>query len=248
VVLEADLLVAWGAPLVALDEVGRGAVAGPVSVGAVLLGAAELAAPVPAVRDSKLLSATARTRLAPQIRSWVAAAAVGHAAAAEIDQVGILAALQLAALRALAQLPSPPAVILLDGNLDWLSPPPTAGVQSLLGHTGGEVSAPVVCRVKADRDCASVAAASVLAKLERDAVLTDLAAASPGYGFEAHKGYLTRAHVEAIARLGPSVEHRRSWRLPPGPLGDAPSVQHPPRAQPAPRDGSVGQGDGGGQH
>jgi ribonuclease HII len=218
--LETELLGRTGGPLAALDEVGRGAVAGPVTVGAVLVTREGLDG-APPVRDSKLLSAAAREALWPQVQRWAGGCAVGHASAAEIDRVGIVAALQLAACRALDTLardaaPGTPALVLLDGDMDWLSPVPSPEVAALLGRLPGRpgVDVPVVTRVKADRDCVTVAAASIAAKVARDRVLTELAAELPGYGFERHKGYLTAGHTDALRRLGPSVAHRRSWRLP----------------------------------
>jgi ribonuclease HII len=228
--VEGSLLASGFMSLVGLDEVGRGAVAGPVSVGAVLVDRTTSLTPPP-VRDSKLLSARARDAALPQIGRWARASAVGHASAAEIDRDGIVAALRLAGLRALAQLPQHPDVVLLDGNLDWLSDPdvsesdphgaglhepPPGGLYPDRVTLGG-VRTPVVTRVKADRDCASVAAASVVAKTARDQILTELAVTFPGYGLERHKGYLTAAHADAISRLGACDVHRRSWRLPPGP-------------------------------
>ena len=214
--VESELLGAYPS-LVALDEVGRGAAAGPVSVGAVWIGPEQLKGP-PAVRDSKLLSAAARTRLAPEVRRWARGCAVGHAAAFEVDRVGVTVALQMAGLRALAQLP-PAAVVLLDGDRDWLSVPLSGAALPLLGPCGPTdperplSGVPVVVRVRADRDCVSVAAASIVAKVARDAALCDLDAAIPGYGFASHKGYLTAAHADAITRMGLSREHRCTWRL-----------------------------------
>src|SRR5450755_4616226 len=105
-----------------MDEVGRGALAGPVSVGVVVIDARVRAAPA-GVRDSKLLTPSAREALVPKLRRWAVAYAVGHAEPAEIDQYGIIAALRLAGRRALASLPQLPGCVLLDGSHDWLSPP-----------------------------------------------------------------------------------------------------------------------------
>jgi len=192
--------------VIGVDEVGRGALAGPVAVGAVAIDAAVGAAPA-GLDDSKRLSPARRTALVGPITSWCLAAAVGTSSAAEVDALGITAALGLAAVRALGELALDDAGVLLDGNADWLSPaleragasPPSFGVH---------------VRVAADRRCASVAAASVVAKVERDAELVELARTYGGYGFESNKGYGSAAHVRALRALGPCDAHRRSWRLP----------------------------------
>lgn len=209
-----------GATLVCgVDEVGRGALSGPVSVGVVLVDAG-VRRSLPGVRDSKLLSPQAREELVPRIRRWAVGWAVGHASAQEIDEVGIIAALRRAGLRALATLPHRPDAILLDGKHDWLTPPAQA---SLFPEDDGgdppmaEVAAslpPVTMKVKADLTCASVAAASVLAKTERDALMAELAHRHPGYGWAHNKGYASPDHLEALARWGACPEHRRSWNLP----------------------------------
>lgn len=211
--VEESLLAVPGRTLLAgVDEVGRGALGGPVSVGVALVGAD--AAPVPdGLADSKLLSPRRRAALVPQIRSWVRAAAVGHASAAEIDAWGITAALRVAGHRAIARLGALPDVVLLDGRHDWLTPPVRPGLFD--GPTDELVALPdVVTVVGADRRCAAVAAASVLAKVERDDLLTELATRYPAYGWERNKGYGSAAHMAALAELGPCAEHRRSWRLP----------------------------------
>jgi ribonuclease HII len=202
------------------DEVGRGAVGGPVSVGVVLIDAT-VSRPLQGVRDSKLLAPEARVALVPRIQRWVVAHAVGHASAAEIDELGIIAALRLAGIRALRTLPARPDVVLLDGSHDWLSTPTQASLFDDAVLPAPFVP-PVVTMVKADLFCASVAAASVLAKTERDAMMRELAVVHPGYGWADNKGYATPAHLEALGRLGPCVHHRQSWRLPPlaAPRGD----------------------------
>jgi ribonuclease HII len=141
------------------------------------------------------------------------AGAVGHASAQEIDDLGLTAALRLAGHRALAALPRMPDVVLLDGNHDWITPP---GQPSLFGAPCPELVAVPSVRtmIKADMHCASVAAASVLAKTERDAIMVRLAAEHPEYGWDENKGYSTPAHLDALRRLGPCAHHRRSWRLP----------------------------------
>ncbi|MDY2941934.1 MAG: ribonuclease HII [Varibaculum sp.] len=182
-----------------VDEVGRGALAGPVAVGVALRGE-NAGAPPEGLRDSKLLSATRRTTLLPQLKHWCNYR-VGYASASEIDEMGIVTGLKLAGTRALEQLADEglkPDVIILDGSHNWL-----AGVP--------QVSCPVITRVKADSECAIVAAASVAAKVNRDTYMSKLP--DPGYGFAAHKGYGTRAHRAAIVALGPGEQHRRSFKL-----------------------------------
>ena len=200
--------------VVGMDEVGRGALAGPVSVGAVAVDLATRSCPK-GVADSKLLSPAARERLAPGIRRWGVARAVGHASAGEIDDVGIIAALRLAGGRALRALGVTPDVVLLDGSHDWLTAP---AVLDLFGTMADVPDAGVAVRtrVKADRTCASVAAASVLAKCDRDALMVSLSGAHPGYGWAENKGYGAPEHVAALRALGPTELHRRSWRLPSG--------------------------------
>lgn len=210
-----------GATLVGgMDEVGRGALGGPVSVGVVVVDGRSRS--LPGVRDSKLLPPDVREELAPVIRRWAVDCAVGHATAAEIDAAGIIGALRMAGLRALAALRVVPDAILLDGSHDWLSPP----MQSTLFDEGAaseplddvgaveELPAQVHLQVKADLSCTSVAAASVLAKVERDGRMRELHRLHPGYGWAENKGYASAGHRAALERLGPCVEHRRSWRLP----------------------------------
>lgn len=206
-------LLRGGARLVAgMDEVGRGSLAGPVSVGVVVVGEATRSAPR-GVADSKLLSPAAREALLPALRRWGLARAVGHASPEEIDRVGIVAALRMAGLRALAtvtQVVGPVDVVLLDGNHNWLGAPGT-----LFDEPDEPATVPPVrLRIKADRSCASVAAASVLAKCERDALMVALAADHPAYGWAENKGYASPDHLAALRRHGPCALHRRSWRLP----------------------------------
>ncbi|MEH3069200.1 MAG: ribonuclease HII [Aeromicrobium erythreum] len=199
--------------LACADEVGRGALSGPVSVGVVAVTEQTRTAPQ-GVRDSKLLSPDARARLAPRIRRWAtthgAGYGVGHASPAEIDAVGIMAAMRLAAHRALVDLDPRPDLVLLDGNHDYLSAP----VQPSLLDAPELGFPPVVTAVKADLRCAAVAAASILAKTSRDALMVELAQEHPQYGWHENKGYASPAHVEALRRHGPSDHHRRSWSLP----------------------------------
>ena len=211
--LERALLREGAALLAGMDEVGRGALCGPVTVGVCLVEKATPTAPR-GIRDSKLLTPEARVRLAPRIQQWAVASAVGHASAAEIDAWGILRALRLAGLRALAALPASPDLVLLDGSYDWLA---DRGDDVLFGPGQGEAlpaAPPVLTRVKADLACASVAGASVLAKTCRDDLMERLDDVHPGYGWRENRGYATPGHIDALARLGASREHRRSWSLP----------------------------------
>src|SRR5665647_1044693 len=200
--------------LAGMDEVGRGALAGPVSVGVVVIDEACRSAPV-GVKDSKLLSHQMRERMVPKIQGWATAYAVGHASPGEIDRYGIMVALRLAGTRALAALPVIPDLVILDGSYDWLTDPERVGLLGLL-EDGADIApcVPVMTMVKADMFCSSVAAASVLAKVERDAMMVALAAEVPGYAWELNKGYSAPEHFAALASHGPSVHHRRSWRLP----------------------------------
>lgn len=214
-------LLAGGALLVCgVDEVGRGALGGPVSVGMVVVDST-VRRSLPGVKDSKLLTPRARTELVPRIRTWAVACAVGHASAAEIDEVGIIAALRRAGMRALATLPVEPDAILLDGKHDWLTPPRQ---DSLFDEPlDATLPPPVTMRIKADLTCASVAAASVLAKVERDSMMTDLGELHPRYGWAGNKGYASPDHLAAIEEHGACEEHRRSWRLPVSEMSDAAS-------------------------
>ncbi len=237
---------AWfetGARTVAgMDEVGRGALAGPVTVGVVVVDATTRRAPR-GLTDSKLLAPALREEMVPKVQRWGVAWAVGHASSAEIDDVGIIGALRLAGRRALATVASTGVevdAVLLDGSHDWLSDPqpdlldvledlepeadaaavPVApGVRAYRPIDPASLPAPVPSLgvrtlVKADVQCASVAAASVLAKCERDALMRELAVEHPAYDWHQNKGYATAAHVRALGEHGPSVLHRTSWNLP----------------------------------
>jgi ribonuclease HII len=202
-----------GARLVAgIDEVGRGALAGPVSVGVAVL---ERCATWPTgLADSKELSRKAREALATVIPDFGVGRAVGHASAAEIDEHGIIAALRLAGMRALDSLAADgivPDAILLDGRHDWLTPPAT---DLFSDDAGAAAVAPVTMVVKGDRLCASIAAASIVAKVERDDLMRAAHVSHPAYGWEGNKGYGAAGHMEALRELGPSPLHRVSWKLP----------------------------------
>jgi ribonuclease HII len=205
--LEGAVAAASGAQVVVgLDEVGRGAWAGPLTVGAVALDLAAIStAPLRGLADSKLLAPARREALVPAIDRWASAVAVGHASAAECDELGIAQALRLAADRALrvlvARLRIAPLALLVDGAVGFVSP--------------GALAVAVNPVVGGDRRSATVAAASVVAKVSRDRVMRALARCWPGYGFERHKGYPTPEHRAAVARLGLCELHRRSWSVVP---------------------------------
>lgn len=200
--------------LAGVDEVGRGALAGPVSVGIAVVNLQDHAL-LADVRDSKLLKPEDRDRLEPLVRDWAVASAVGHASAREIDEVGIIAALRLAGTRAWCEILArgiTPDVVLLDGSHNWLSPEVQASLFDT-APTGPWCEAPVHTKVKADMSCLSVAAASVLAKVARDRIMVDLHSEVPAYGWNENKGYATAAHREVIRLQGPSAYHRTSWNL-----------------------------------
>jgi ribonuclease HII len=212
--VERRMLRESGQPLLAgVDEVGRGALGGPVTVGVVVVDLSVGTAPK-GLRDSKLLTPEARQRLVPRVRRWAPAWAVGHASAAEIDAYGILRALRLAGERAFAALPVAPRLVLLDGSYDWLTRPeePPALFDVVPSPREGQTPE-VTTMVKADLRCASVAAASVLAKTTRDALMVDLARDYPRYSWAANKGYASPEHLDALRADGPCEEHRRSWNL-----------------------------------
>ena len=187
-----------------LDEVGRGAWAGPVTVGAVIVrdGFPE---PPAGLTDSKLLSPPRRQQLADVLPGWVAAYAIGTASPAEVDAAGITTALRRAAVRALEALPVQPDVVLLDGAQDYIGHPWT-----------------VRCEVKADLRSVSVAAASVLAKVHRDRYMAELADVGEPFAFADNAGYPSPAHQSALAELGPTAHHRLSWSY----LDDLPRWRH----------------------
>jgi ribonuclease HII len=192
--------------VIACDEVGRGALAGPVAVGAAVMDERGARRRIPeGLRDSKLVPEPRRADVAARAGSWVQGSAVGWASAAEVDEVGIMRALGLAAIRALADLSAhgfhtAEAIVILDGNYDYIT---AAGARGLTVR-------PVI---KADRDCASAAAASVIAKVARDALMTGLHDDLPAYNWVSNKGYASPDHREAIRTHGISPHHRASWAL-----------------------------------
>lgn len=198
--------------LVGMDEVGRGALAGPVSVGVVAIDTTCRSAPA-GVKDSKLLSGAARERMVPRIQRWCLGWGVGHAWPQEIDEHGIIAGLRLAGRRAMTHLVGiEPDLVLLDGNHDWLTDPEQVGLFGLLEHDRPPAP-PVRTLIKADLRCSSVAAASVLAKVTRDALMVDLDPQQPAYRWADNKGYAAPEHQAALRELGPCAHHRRSWNL-----------------------------------
>ncbi|MHA7271630.1 ribonuclease HII [Arthrobacter sp. HLT1-20] len=210
-------LAAQGYAIVAgCDEVGRGSLAGPVSVGVVIIHAST-ATELPGVKDSKLLRPAVREALVPAIVDWAAASAVGHASAQEIDAIGLVGALRLAGTRAMAQAAATlsPDFVILDGNQDWLSEPVQGDLDLFAANVAPAAAQPwrTQTRIKADMTCLSVAAASVLAKVERDGIMTELAQQFPSFGWESNMGYGTVAHRAAIAEQGPTDYHRKTWRL-----------------------------------
>jgi ribonuclease HII len=208
--LERQLLRQGAARVAGVDEVGRGAIAGPVSVGVAVVSSMTRTAPS-GLRDSKLLSASRREELEPSVRRWADSCAVGHATVAEIDSLGILAALRIAALRALEQC-GPVDAIVLDGSHDWLTVPGSnQPAQRLIWDQ--RTWPTVFTRVKADRTCSSVAAASVAAKVTRDRLMQELHHQAPEYGWAINKGYSTAQHGAAIRSSGLTHHHRRSWNI-----------------------------------
>jgi ribonuclease HII len=206
-----------------VDEVGRGAWAGPLSVGVAVMETEVMAKPgrrIPAgLRDSKALPEERREAIFDRVGAWCAAWAVGHVGADECDRLGMTAALRLATRRAFAALPPDvrPEAVLLDGKFDYVSPPtePTLFGEDPLFEEHPvlqSVGVPVVrTLVRADARCASVAAASVLAKVTRDRMMRAMADSFPPFEFERNKGYPSPAHKRALCGYGLSAIHRRSW-------------------------------------
>jgi len=188
--------------IIAMDEVGRGALAGPVSVSAAVF-LSDVGEGPEGVKDSKLVSEKKRGPLALEVAQWLPAVVVGESTPQEVDTVGITRALGRAGARALGQLSrwlddSYQPVVLLDGHHNWLS-----------AHL--DYSIRVVTQVKADRDCLSVAASSLVAKVTRDRYMVDGDPQFPHYGFASNKGYGSTAHMAAIDQFGPCPIHRMSW-------------------------------------
>jgi ribonuclease HII len=181
-----------------LDEAGRGALAGPVAVGAVILPNDKtlLSSTLSGARDSKQMTPLERAQLAPRIKDIALNWSVGFASAEEIDLQGIVRATRLAAMRALYQFSFSPQYLLTDFRLEL---PQLEISQTSL--------------VKGDAQCLSIACASILAKTERDALMQELDSSYPGYQLGKHKGYGTQAHRSALKRLGTSAIHRKSFHV-----------------------------------
>ncbi|HWB72792.1 MAG TPA: ribonuclease HII [Egibacteraceae bacterium] len=198
-----------GAVVAGVDEVGRGAWAGPVTYAAVVLPADRR---MYKLRDSKLLDAARRNELAQRLAGFALGVSVGHASNGEIDRLGMSAAMRLAARRAVRGLPLRPDVCLLDGNWDFLADYGTHNERIVHG----------------DAHSASVAAASIVAKVARDALMTRLSPTWPAYRFGLNKGYPSPQHQASLDDHGPCPLHRHSWqpiralvqrRLPPAGAG-----------------------------
>lgn len=187
-----SVLRASGAREVAgVDEAGRGPLAGPVTAAAVVLDANALPS---GINDSKKLGPKARVRLLEEIMAS-AKVSVAHASVEEIDRLNILQASLLAMERAVAGLRGTPCHVLVDGNM-----------------VPGSLGCAATALVKGDARSLSIAAASITAKVTRDGIMADLAREFPGYGWEKNAGYPTKAHREALADLGVTRHHRRSFR------------------------------------
>jgi ribonuclease HII len=229
-------LAADGFQLVAgLDEVGRGAWAGPVSVGAVVHSFAKR--PPVGIRDSKQLSEPQREDLFPKVATWCTEWAVGHASPQECDAHGMTRALRLAAQRALAQLSVEPEVVLLDGNFDYVTEPESHPDAALFSIADGPATStdraaarqpdsadaprrtdapkratPIIRTVvKGDTTCLSIAAASILAKVTRDRMMRSWSDSFPPFDFDRNKGYPSPSHRTALSGFGLTSIHRRSW-------------------------------------
>ena len=212
--LEQELIASGARYVAGVDEVGRGALAGPVSVGVAIVDAKTNQVPA-GLRDSKQISRAAREKLIGPVSAWVTEYAIGHVAAIEIDQIGIVSALRLAWVRAHQQLSIKPDHVILDGKHNWLLEPES----DLFTSPISDIVVPVTMKIKADASCASVSAASVLAKVARDQLMREAALIHPDFGWEGNVGYGSSDHMAAIARLGPTDLHRKSWKLPSGPSG-----------------------------
>ncbi len=176
--------------VVGLDEVGRGAWAGPLTIGAAVLPTDRR---VYGVRDSKQLSEVRREDLFERVGEWCVTWSVGHASHEECDELGMSEAQRLAARRALDALGLVPDMVLMDGRWDFVGGPNTRTI------------------VKGDASCLSIATASILAKVTRDRIMRAAAEDHPGYDFERNKGYPCPRHQLALAGYGPTAIHRRSW-------------------------------------
>lgn len=190
--IERELWDAGHEVVVGIDEVGRGAWAGPLTVGAAVVPRDRR---VNGIRDSKMLTEPDRERLFARVAGWCDGWGVGHASPAECDELGMAAAQRLAAGRAIAALPATPDAAIVDGTWDFVSP-----------HVRT-----VERVIKADAHCLVVAAASILAKVTRDRLMRQEAEHFPAWSFATNKGYPCPVHLAALQGWGPSAIHRRSW-------------------------------------
>ena len=181
-----------GAVVAGIDEVGRGSWAGPVTYAAVVLPSDRR---MYKLRDSKVLSAAERERLAGRLATFAVGIGIGHAEAAEIDAVGMSEAIRRAARRAVDALPVRPDICLLDGNWDFLAGYGTHNERIIRG----------------DSRSASIAAASIVAKVTRDQLMVEASPGHPQYDFWSNKGYPSPPHRAALTRFGPCRLHRQSW-------------------------------------
>lgn len=197
--------------VIGLDEVGRGALAGPVTVGASVIDRTVAAGEIPeGLRDSKLVTEKRRPDVAERAAAWVLGTALGWATPGEVDERGILGALGLAATRAVLGLREQgfvveTAVHLLDGNHDYLS--------RVAREKLGRIDVRTV--VKGDRDRAAISAASIAAKVARDALMVELHDGFEAYAWDRNKGYASAAHRAAIETHGLTAHHRQSWAIAP---------------------------------
>jgi ribonuclease HII len=191
-------------PVVGIDEVGRGALAGPLMVGAVVIDALRDAPD--GLADSKVLTARQREALVPLIEEWASAVAVGVVSAREIDGWGLRVALAVATDRALSALAMSPARALIDGPLNLLRPPQVMTFDTLPPLRWATL--------RGDQCAATISAAAIVAKVRRDALMRELHVLSPLYGWRANKGYGSLEHRRALAAFGPTPWHRWTWSLP----------------------------------
>lgn len=178
--------------VVGIDEVGKGAWAGPLAVGVVVI---PRHGDMPGVRDSKSLSERRREAMFDAVSQWCTSWSIGYASYAECDDLGMAAAQRLATSRALAQLEVTPDAAVVDGNWDFVTP----------------LVPRVEMRVKGDVSCLSIAAASIMAKVTRDRLMRELAQDYPMWSFDTNKGYPCHRHRTALQGYGPSAIHRQSW-------------------------------------
>ncbi|RNL87668.1 ribonuclease HII [Halostreptopolyspora alba] len=211
--LENELAAAGAGVIAGVDEVGRGAWAGPVVVCAAVTDGSD---PPEGLTDSKRLTPKRRVDLESRVRPWVRDHAIGRSEPEEIDTVGLTEALRRAAVRALEGLRQRPDAVILDGKHDFLGDPWTVRTE-----------------IRADSSCVSVASASILAKVNRDTYMAGLDEEFPGYGLATAVGYPSPAHRATLAEKGPTPHHRMSWSY----LDQLPKWRHLRR----PRPGTDGQ-------